>query len=268
VPLLPLISVKGSPGVTVSAIALGAAWPAGRPPALVVECDPAGGDVAARFGLSLDPGLVSLAVALQREEDVSPALVRDLLRRHSQELRGGLRVVVAPSAPEEMRHPLERLAEDLPRADADVIADCGRLESLSARERTPTLRLIQRAGVCVVVVRPLLDELKHLQSWLPALTALRVRITVLLTHGGRYSAEEVSETLEVEVIGSLPRDPAGAAVLSGGGSALGIGRLPLLRAARQVASALTRQLVAGADGEAAARVAAELPATRVAEASR
>ena len=147
--LLPLCSVKGAPGVTTAACALGAVWPRERPTPIVVECDPAGGDLAARFGLEVTPGVVSLTVALEREPDVAAAADRNPLLEHAQQLRGGLHVVVAPTSPEEMRLPLDRLAEDLSilaHAGCDVIADCGRLESWGARERTPIARLIQRAG--------------------------------------------------------------------------------------------------------------------------
>lgn len=240
-PLVPFLSVKASPGVSVASTAIAAAGLRSGP-TLLVECDPMGGDVAARFGLGLEPGLVSLAVELERAEDVSGAAVRDLLLRHSQALPGGLRVIVAPSSPEEMRAPLERLAEDLSRADCDVIADCGRLESASARERTPIMRLVQRAGLCVLVGRPVLAELQHLHVWLPLLQGLRVRVLLLLTQRGRYSADEISVTLGVPVIGSLPHDSLGAAVLTGAQAGVPARRLALLRSARPVAAALAREL--------------------------
>src|SRR5207244_2826784 len=43
-------SAKGSPGVTTAVQLVAGAWPAGRP-LLIVEADPAGGDLAARLGL-------------------------------------------------------------------------------------------------------------------------------------------------------------------------------------------------------------------------
>jgi len=249
VALLPLCSVKGAPGVTTAACALGAVWPQGRPAPIVVECDPAGGDLAARFGLEVTRGVVSLTVALERGHDVAVAADRNPLLEHAQQLRGGLHVVVAPTSPEEMRLPLDRLAEDLSilaHAGCDVIADCGRLESWGARERTPIARLIQRAGLVVVVARPNLEEIQHLHAWLPSLNALRVQVLVLLSQRGPYPSEEIAAALDIPVIGSLPFDPAGAAVLSGGGRGIPGRSLPLLRAARGVADALTSRLPATA----------------------
>jgi MinD-like ATPase involved in chromosome partitioning or flagellar assembly len=253
VALLPLCSVKGAPGVTTAACALGAVWPHGRPTPIVVECDPAGGDLAARFGLEVTPGVVSLTVALEREPNPATAAGRSPLLEHAQQLRGGLRVVVAPTSPEEMRVPLDRLAEDLSilaHAGCDVIADCGRLESWGARERTPIARLIQRAGVVVMVARPTLEEIQHLHAWLPSLHALRVQVVVLLSQRGQYPAAEIAAALDLPVIGALPFDPASAAVLSGGGRGIPGRSLTLLRAARSVADTLAARLPATVPGSA------------------
>ena len=53
-PLIALASVKGSPGVTTTCLALAAAWPARR--RLVIEADPAGGDLGPWLGLPRAPG--------------------------------------------------------------------------------------------------------------------------------------------------------------------------------------------------------------------
>ena len=61
--MIALVSAKGSPGVTVSALAFTLTWP-GR--CLLAECDPAGGDVLAgylRGSLDARRGLAELAVA-------------------------------------------------------------------------------------------------------------------------------------------------------------------------------------------------------------
>ena len=60
-------SVRGSPGVTSWSLLLAAAWPAG--PAVdrvVLEADPDGGVLGARYGLGVEPGAVSLIAALRR----------------------------------------------------------------------------------------------------------------------------------------------------------------------------------------------------------
>src|SRR5487761_69561 len=216
--VIPLAELKGSDAVTTASILFGAEWPRARGTPVVVECDPGGGDIAALYDLDVIPGVVSLAAELERGGDVDPARVTGLIYPHTQTLPGGLRVVVAPTSPEEMRLPLTRLADDLPRVglgELDLICDCGRLESASMRERTATMRLIQRSGLLVAVVRPELTALQRLSVWLPVLTALRVELLVLLSGRGRYGASEVAKTLGVEVVGELPHDPTAARLMRG-----------------------------------------------------
>ena len=58
--LIGLCSAHGSPGVTTTALTLAATWPEDRP-CLLVEADPFGGVIGARYGLGDTPGLSSLA---------------------------------------------------------------------------------------------------------------------------------------------------------------------------------------------------------------
>ena len=239
--IVPFVAVKGSVGVTTAALTLAAVWPDGRGAPVVVECDPGGGDVAARFGLEVIPGVVSLAAELER---FGPAGPGDQVGGHTQELPGGLRVLVAPTSPEEMRLPLERLAEDLPRlalGEVDLIVDCGRLEASAMRQRTAVLRLIQRCGLMVVVVRPELAALQHLNVWLPTLRSLDVAILALLSGRGPYSPEEIAQTMDLRVIGALPHDRAAADVV-GGASGSRPDRSALFRAARPAGAAIAAVL--------------------------
>ena len=64
--LVALVSAKGSPGVTTTALALAGTWPENRR-VLLAELDPAGGDLAPRFGLHADPGVVQLGSAFRRK---------------------------------------------------------------------------------------------------------------------------------------------------------------------------------------------------------
>ena len=238
--IVPLLAAKGSMGVTTAALTLAAVWPDGRGAPVVVECDPGGGDVAARFGLEVIPGVVSLAAELERSGPADPLGPGDQVAGHTQELPGGLRVLVAPTSPEEMRLPLDRLAEDLPRlaqAPGDLIVDCGRLEASAMRQRTAVLRLVQRCGLVVVVVRPELAALQHLNVWLPTLRSLDVDVLALLSGRGPYSPEEIGDTMDLRVIGSLPHDPAAAEVV-GGASGSRPDRSALFRAARPACAAI------------------------------
>src|SRR5665213_4511800 len=84
--IVGLVSVKGSPGVTTTACALGAAWPTDRK-VLLVEADPFGGDLAAQFGAAPNVGLWSLLAASRR------GLNEGAVWEHCSFLPGGLPVL-------------------------------------------------------------------------------------------------------------------------------------------------------------------------------
>lgn len=207
--LIGLCSVKGSPGVTTATLAMAARWPNGAP--LVVEADPAGGDLAARHRLPATPGLVSLAAAARRQSST------ELLAEHSQRLPGDLRVVPGPVAAEQARAALgvlstrgaEVLQDAASPSDAVVLADVGRLDPSS-----PALPLVREAEALLVTARPHADELSHVATLLKAIpTWTRTPCLVLIGEG--HSRVEVERELGVPVMGTLPHDAAGAAVLCG-----------------------------------------------------
>ncbi|GAA5121025.1 chromosome partitioning protein [Haloechinothrix salitolerans] len=208
--LIGLCSVKGSPGVTTATLAMAARWPVGE--ARVVEADPAGGDVAARHRLSATPGLVSLAAAARRQSSAG------LLAEHSQRLSGDLpRVVPGPVAAEQARAALGVLTSrgvDAIRSaagpsDAVVLVDVGRLDPSS-----PALPLVRGAEALLVMARPRADELSHVAAVVNEIPTW-TRIPGLVLVGDGYSRVEVERELGVPVMGTLPQDSAGAAVLRG-----------------------------------------------------
>lgn len=208
--LVAVGSVKGSPGVTTACLGLGACWPGEEQP-VVVECDPAGGDLLARWGLRLSPGLMSLAAAARRSG--GPGLVW----QHVQRLPGGLAVVAGPAGAGQARAALEefsavrgpvlRWAAD--RAGTVVIADCGRIDPGSA-----VLPVVRQADVLLLLTRAGDDALSHLAVCLEEIASWCERRWVVLVGGG-YSTAEVCRVLDIEVLGRLPHDPRGAAAWCG-----------------------------------------------------
>lgn len=225
---------KGAPGATTAAVALATAWP-GEERAVVVEADPDGGDIAARAGLSVEPGLASLVTACRRGH------APDTLLGHTQELACGTRVVVGPPSPDEAAAALSGAATLLPALrdarDVPVIVDCGRLAA-----RSPALPLVLDADVLVVVVRPRLDQLQHVAARLDGLRAEGSRPVILLVGERPYQPRDVARGLDVEVVGVLPDDARGATVTSRGAAMPGSWRTPLLRAAPPVAAVLARRV--------------------------
>lgn len=204
--LIAVCSLKSSPGVTTLATGIAACWP--QPgEALLVEADPAGGDLGARFGLSDSPNLVSLAAATRRNHEPR-AMVE-----HSQVLSGDIRAVTAPVGPEQAGAAIAALAEPLRRA-ADrpgnaVIVDCGRIGAAS-----PVLDILRCADAMLLVTRAHDDELAHVVQRLPAASNWSPRPCLVVVGKGR-TTWEVSTSVGVPVLVRIPHDPKGAAVLGG-----------------------------------------------------
>jgi hypothetical protein len=142
--------------------------------------------------------------------------------------------------------------------DRFVVADCGRLSTGS-----PAWPLLRLADGVVILARARTDELAHLRETLgELLDAGTGQLLVLLAHGGIYSASDVASVLSrhvaeelahhpqaVTVLGPLPTDDRGAAVLNG---ELLAGRrwlrLPLMAAYARVWSDVVPLTAAGSGG--------------------
>src|SRR5215468_8143465 len=241
-PLLAVTYLKGTAGATTTALGLAATAPAEVRPVLV-ECDPAGGDLMLRHGLAARPSLVDLAAAARTH----PAGANDVFEAGVQQLHLGdqeVDVVVAPPGGAQTRAALPELTRPgqttLNPSNRLTIADCGRLDAGS-----PARPLIAAAQVAIVLVGASADDLAHLREHLADLVDLvSGQLVVLLTPGGSYGSAEVREVLArhiehelarqpdlLTVTGPLPHDRRGAEVLCGRLVAgRGWRRLPLLAA--------------------------------------
>src|SRR5205085_10749032 len=142
------IGVKGAHGASTSGLAVASVWPGDRK-VLFAEIDPAGGDLAARFALAPDPGLVQLGAGFRY------ALSVEEVWSHTQTLPGGVPVLVGPASAQQ-GHALGQLWEHLGPVlaalpNTDVIADCGRLEPAS-----PARDIVEHAHLIVLAAPPAL----------------------------------------------------------------------------------------------------------------
>ena len=145
--VLALLSAKGSPGTTTTALLLAALWPA---PVLLVDADAEGGDVALRLrredGAPVDRsrGLLSLLPLARRE--LQPAV----LPEHAQVLRGGVEVLAGLSGPGQAGaagHLWSNLADAFGRTvDRDVLVDCGRVSPSRGRNWCGSSRRLSRSA--------------------------------------------------------------------------------------------------------------------------
>ncbi len=127
-PLLAVTYVKGRPGATTTALGLAATAPSSAG-AVMVECDPAGGDLIHRHRLAAVPSVVDLAAAARgtaRPADVFAAASQQVMLRETP-----VPVVVAPAGGAQTRAALPELTgvgcAVLAAPSRTVVADCGRL---------------------------------------------------------------------------------------------------------------------------------------------
>ena len=238
---LAFASAKGSPGVTTVVAALAATWPPDRG-LLVVELDPAGGDLAVRYDVPSEPGLVTLAAAGRRDLDA------ETLVAHSQPLPGtdasvpaSRRLLAAPVSADQSTAALialrGRLSGVLSTAGMDVLVDCGRLDHGS-----PAQRVVTEAELLVVVARPVVAEVHHLSTRLDTIDPRGLSLLLVGEHS--YSVDEVADAVGASPLGALPDDPTAAAALTAGDprAVRVVRRSALLRSARAVAERLASWL--------------------------
>lgn len=191
-------SGKGSPGTTFVAIDLSAALARSGQPVLLLDLDPAGGDVAAYLGLDPRRGLFPLLRMNAGVPDGSA------IAREAEEVAGILAMAGFPeafsAAPPEV---LASVIESAGTADRWVVADVGRVDEASAT-------VARGVDLCIVVARPDLVSvlgaeraLRHLERG----GVDRTRIVSVLCGADRRrpaDVAEVAEALRVPLLGTVP----------------------------------------------------------------
>ena len=230
---LALVSAKGAPGVTTTALLLAAVWPS---PSVLVEADWAGGDLRSWLTdgngrpLRGDVGVVSLLAAHHRTGVLAD---RDLLG-HAQTLTGGLPVLIGPGSPAQadaLRGQWPQLATAVLTHPGDVLLDAGRL----TRPALEQLQLL-RTGQVLVVCRSTTASLAHIRDLLTRLRGSGLHPQLLLL-GGPTERDDVSQALQTTTH-QLPLDPPAATALAAGHWNRKLDRSPLLAAARRLAAEL------------------------------
>ncbi|MEX2622944.1 MAG: hypothetical protein WD651_04400 [Acidimicrobiia bacterium] len=244
--------------MTTTALALAATWPEHRR-CLLVEADPFGGVIAARYGLGDSPGLSSLAAVARRGLD------DDLVWQHAQQLPGGVRVLVGPASADEAHAVLRDIggafaAWSAAQTEVDFIVDCGRIAPGSV-----ALGPLLAAGVVMVVTRPTLDQLRPAAHRLASLEDSGIEASLLLVGDQPYGSDEVSGALGSDVAGVVAWDPRTAAVLTGThGAVRDLRRSLLVRSVATLAEGMATPL-ADLDPRVGMSPAPGIPASKVAQ---
>jgi hypothetical protein len=228
--LIVCASLSGAPGVSTMAAGLAAGWPGG--PALLLEADPAGGVLAARFGLAQRPGLTSLAAQMRHgaAADAAP---------HVQHLPLACPVVVAPGSADTTCGAVSVMGQHaglLRELAPVVVTDVGRLYVGS-----PASALVAAADAVLLLMAPTTEHLDHADTRILGLrdVARWQRLGVVVAGKSPYGMAEIAEKLGTRVWGQLPRDRWGAGALTGQMTGRGWNRTRLARACRELAGQLT-----------------------------
>lgn len=232
--IISIASRKGSPGVTSLTSLLAWCWPDQDQRRLILEADPSGGSLAARWntslGVTLDPGLIDLSASQTRLDEDSLGMV-------SQPLSDQLRIVAAPPAPHQTSAALSGLGDRgaarlSAMADLVVFADVGRLNAAS-----PALPLARRSAVTLLMCRPTLDEVQVLAPAVSELANAGCALGLVCVGSSPYDPAEVAERLALPLFGTIADDASAAASLNSDGfSARSLRRSRLARSGADVAS--------------------------------
>ncbi|MEV4417253.1 hypothetical protein [Catellatospora sp. NPDC049609] len=202
--LIVIGSLKGSPGASTLALALAATWPAAGPRPVLVEADPAGGQIGAYWRFFEFPGLWSLAQHLRRDDTWQA-------REHAIRLPIGVDVVAGQARDNAVA---AQVAADragmIPSAEV-VIADVGRLE-----RGGPCGGFLAAADHVVVVARPVEAELALVQGRAQALTEATGGKVWLATVGhGPFTGAQIFGAVGLPHIGQVPHDRLSGPLLRG-----------------------------------------------------
>lgn len=253
--VIAFVSIKGSPGVTTTALALALTWPN---PVLLAECDPAGGDVLAGHLAGRRPAagdIAGVCAATARGDGTAAAVDNAAIPIGTDGRARLLPGFPAPGAATRAATVWGRLAGAFAHlSPVDVLADCGRLQAAH-----PPVELLARADAVVLVVRPSLVSVHAAVAGLGELAAVRQGVAgpaAAVVGAGSYSAREVAAQLGLPLAAVLPVDTRAARVLTDGAPPWRrFARSPLMRAARAAGGSLRDRAAPrpSADGSSPAR---------------
>jgi len=241
VSLYALVSPGGSPGCTTTALALTLTWPQ---PVILAECDPAGGAILAGLfagHLPAPRGLLGVAFEAGRgAEAMSAEASGQVAALDGSGSRMFLAGLSDPRQAPGMAPAWPAIARMLSAQPCDVIADCGRLD---AGEGQP-MAVLAEAQFVAMVMRASLRQISAARPRVEMLTHLlggTDQIGLLLVGDKSHGYAEITRTLGVPVLASMPLDQKTAPVLSDGvGRRTSLADRPLMRAAQAAGTAITK----------------------------
>ncbi len=181
-------SIRGAPGATSWALLIGAAWPSEfEQHRVVLEADPAGGVIGARYGLGVDPGVVKFVTGMRRNGSSSIAF-----EGSSRVIDEHLSVMPGPESGEQSRSvwadSAAEVAQRLRVDDGAWIVDIGRSD-----ESNPCVAFAEASSLAVLVVGPRSEDLVQLPARVDSFRRGGVRVGVLVSGRCPFGASDVQD---------------------------------------------------------------------------
>lgn len=179
-------SIRGAPGATSWALLLAAAWPSEfDEQRVVLEADPAGGTIGARYGLGVEPGALRLVTSMRRN-GTSGIDVDGTARV----IEPGFMVVPGAEVGEQARPVWADSASDIAQRlivdDRVWLVDIGRTD-----ETNPSIAFARHSKLTVVVVGGRPEDLVQLPRRVASLLRSGSRVGVIVSARCEYAAAEV-----------------------------------------------------------------------------
>jgi MinD-like ATPase involved in chromosome partitioning or flagellar assembly len=236
---MAIVAVVGD-ACTTTTVALASAWPASTA-TLIVEADPTGGDLAAWFDI---PILPSLSTVVTSALDTSWPEIDSYTRLAAS----GLRLIPAPPSAAEAQQAIAESARTLAPALAGLRSPLAIVDAGDVPFASTGHPLAAAAAVTVAVHRQRSQSpraaavrLQRLADQLDALSFGSTSVVVAVIGADPFGFQQIESFLADSVASTLlvglPVDSLTAAVYAGrtGVSARRLARLPLARAARELA---------------------------------
>lgn len=243
--VISVVSAKGSPGATVTALGLALAWPGVAPGrrALVVDADPVGGDMGAgilRGSVPGDRGMLALGASREQAS-------LDLIERYSVDLTADGTVRVLPGIPDSARMTALHLATDrlracgteLRMAGVDLVVDAGRVDPEAGMGPW-----IEHSDRVLLVLRPTLPSVRAARALVSAWGPIRVPLDmVLVSSPSPYGPVDVARAVAARRLHEVAFDARSARVYSDGDAPhRAFARTRFVRSLTQVAADLASDL--------------------------
>lgn len=198
--IVTLGSVRGAPGVTSWSLLLAAAWPGSGRDRVVLEADPDGGVIGARYGFGVEPGAISLAASLRRAD----ASALDI-REHGRSIASNVVVVPSPETPERATAVWSDAAATVAEAlsfDRERVwfVDAGRL-----RPNAPTEPFMAHSRLALLFTLANTEDLVQLPGAVARLSRSgATRVGVVIVGKPAHDLHEIGAVLGTDQVWTVP----------------------------------------------------------------